>query len=358
MLGTTPDLLRLLVVPAFGWAAWRDVRTRRVPNRVWLPLAVVGVVALAWESLAHLPPSGVDDRLFLLRVGLSLGFLVPFGYLLWRIGGFGGADAKALMVLAVVFPTYPLYYLPGYALPAVRTAIGVFSMTILTNTVLVGLAYPLVLGVRNALGREFSPVMFVGRRVAVPSLPAEHGRLFETREGFTRHGLDVDALRMYLRWRGATLPDLRARPDAHRDPASVDETHDPGDGAIDDGPPVGGSVVDDGDVPDVDAASRDGETTAEDAAVADGIADGAAADGPAADYDDPWSAERFLDEIEGSAYGTTPEQLREGLELVVSRDAVWLSPGIPFLVPMFGGLLVALTYGDVFFSLLRALGVA
>ncbi|WP_423750938.1 prepilin peptidase [Salinirarus marinus] len=343
MLGTTPDLLRLLVVPAFGWAAWRDVRTRRVPNGVWYPLVAVGVVALAWDLLTRLPLSGVDDRLFLLRVGLSLGFLVPFGYLLWRIGGFGGADAKALMVLAVVFPAYPVYYLPWDAVPLVPTTLGVFSMTVLTNTVLVGLAYPLVLGVRNALGREFSPVMFVGRRVDVPSLATEHGRLFETRAGFTRHGLDVDALRMYLRWRGTTLADLRAHPDAHRDPAGIGETHAPGDGAVDDGPPVGESAVDGGAVPEAGRA-------------VDAPNDGAV-DDPSG-YDDPWGAERFLDEIEGSAYGTTPEKLREGLELVASRDAVWLSPGIPFLVPMFGGLLVALTYGDVFFALLRAAGVA
>lgn len=40
------------------------------------------------------------------------------------------------------------------------------------------------------------------------------------------------------------------------------------------------------------------------------------------------------------------------------RETVWLTPGIPFLVPMFVGLLVALTYGDVLFALLRRLGAA
>ncbi|MFB6304080.1 MAG: A24 family peptidase C-terminal domain-containing protein, partial [Haloferacaceae archaeon] len=76
-----------------------------------------------------------------------------------------------------------------------------------------------------------------------------------------------------------------------------------------------------------------------------------------AGFDDPWAAERFLDEIEGSAYGTTPETLREGLETVVERDTVWISPGIPFLVPTFGGLVVGLTYGDVLFGFLSAAGL-
>jgi preflagellin peptidase FlaK len=272
----------------------------------------------------------VADRLFFVRVGVSLLVLVPLAYGLWWFGGFGGADAKALMTLAVLFPTYPVFYLATDAYPLVATTLGVFSLTILTNAVLVGLAYPLYLGVRNALRGDRSLVMFVGRRTDVAALSREHGRLFEDGEGFTRHGLDIDALRMYLRWRGTTLPALRAAPERHRDPASVDGTGDPTDGAVDDG--------DDARATDPSPADLDPDFDA--------------------DYDDPWAAERFLDDIEGSAYGTTPEQLREGLRVVTTRETVWLSPGVPFIVPVFLGLVVALTYGDLLFGLLRALGVA
>jgi preflagellin peptidase FlaK len=40
----------------------------------------------------------------------------------------------------------------------------------------------------------------------------------------------------------------------------------------------------------------------------------------------------------------------------VERDAVLISPGIPFLVPTFLGLVVAFTYGDLLFGLLSAAG--
>ena len=330
MLAATTDLLRLLAVPALGWAAWRDVRTRRLPNRLWTPLVAIGVLALVVDAIAHLPMTGVDDRLFFVRVGVSLLVLVPLAYGLWWFGGFGGADAKALMTLAVLFPTYPVFYLSADAFPLVATTLGVFSLTVLTNAVIVGLAYPLYLGARNAVRGDHSLLMFVGRRTPVSALPTEHGRLFETTEGFTRHGLDLDALRMYLRWRGTTFAALRASPSAHRDPESVEAAHDPTDGAVDAGP-------------DADPATLGGEeTTAE----------------FDADYDDPWAAERFLDDIEGSAYGTTPDDLREGLRVVTTRDTVWLSPGIPFIVPVFVGLVVGLTYGDLLFGLLRALGLA
>ena len=348
MLASVPDLLRLLVVPLFGWAAYRDVRTRRLPNRLWPPLYAFGLLLLAWETLTHWPLAGIEDRLFLVRVGLSLLFVAPLGYVFWRIGGFGGADAKALIAIALVYPTFPTYILPVAgipALPAVETLLGVFSLTILTNTVIVGALYPVGLAAYNAATGRVSLAMFLARPVPVERLPHLHGRLFETREGFTRRGLDVDALRMYLRWRGLTLADLLADPDRLRDPASVDETFEPTDGAAHVGPAT-------------DGGERVTDDTDELVAGDDDVDDVEGSEVDDAEVGDLWAAERFLAEIEGSAYGTDPEMLREGLETVVERDEVWVSPGMPFVVPMFVGLVVAVTYGDVLFAVLTALGFA
>ena len=336
-----PDLLRLVAVPVLGWAALRDVRTRRVPNRTWLPLVAVGVVALAWDAL--LVSTGFGLRLFALQVGLSLGLVAPLGYAFWRLGGFGGADAKAVMTLALVFPASPAFYVPlavetvlsGPLPPALAAALlrttypveltdsGVFSLTILSNTVLVGLAYPLALALRNLPRGEITPAMFIGRPVAVEDVLGEYGRLLETPRGFTRRGLDVDALRMYLRWRGVDLGTLRADPDRYRHPLPT-ERNDPGDG----------SIVDD------ERALADGGATR------------------AVRPLDSWGAERFLESH--SAYGTTPAELREGLEVLAEpdRESVWLTPGIPFILPTFAGLVVALTYGDLLFALLSTFGLA
>ncbi|MCG1004362.1 MULTISPECIES: A24 family peptidase C-terminal domain-containing protein [Halobacterium] len=304
-----PDLLRLLVVPALGWAALRDWRTRRVPNGLWRPLVLLGAVLVVWDGYtAFGTPYAFQP--FAVRVAFSLLFVVPLAYAFWYVGGFGGADARAFMTLAVVFPTYPTYELLGYSLPVVETALGVFSLTILTNTVILGLAYPLVLGVRNAVSREFSVVMFVGRRAPVADLTDIHGSLLETHDGFTRDGLDLDALRMYLRWRGLDLAALRENPGL-RDPATLPD--DPND-------PTGGAVVTDG-------------------------------------SGDPWGAAAFLDDIDSTAYGTTPADLRDGLDVIVDREEVWVTPGVPFIIPLFVGLLVALTGGDVLFWVMDALGL-
>jgi preflagellin peptidase FlaK len=317
------DLARLVAVPTFAWAAVRDVETRRVPNRTWLPLAALGVVLLAAESYrvatGDVPGGDPARERFFLSVALSLGLVAPVGYLFYWFGGFGGADAKALIVLAVLFPTFPTYIVPTTALPLTETALGVFSLTILTNTVVVGAVYPLGVAARNLLRGHVSKAMFLGRPVRASEIPGEYGSLMETPDGFTRRGLDIDALRMYLRWRGCSLADLRADPETYRAPASLPEDpNPPGDGSIDPDDPPGS---------DVDVAT-DGGCESE------------------TELTDPWGAEAFLDDIEGDAYGTTPETLRDGLEVLVAGDVVWLSPGLPFIVPMFVGLVVSLLYGD------------
>ena len=396
---TLPDLLRLLTIPFFGYVAWLDIKTRRVPNQTWIPLAVLAVVLLVWELVVAMTGGmrpGAASQFYILTL-VSIGFLIPLSYLFWRIGGFGGADAKAFFIIAVLFPTYPEYQLwrinvgefrpeqvvellPGVAdaavLPAVETTLGVFAVTILSNTVVMGALYPGALAVRNALTRQFSPGMFVGKPVRWDAVTEEYGTILEFPDRRFRddlslagisefsnwRGVDLDALRMYLRWRGVTLEQLREDPDWYRNPASLSgEQNPPGDGSIT------------GESPDSLEHSDARERTAEgDAVTANGAGrETASAEGELwspeafidealgpAGADDEWAAEAFLDDIEGSAYGTTPETLRNSLDALTTRDTVWISPGIPFLVPLFVGLLVAFVYGDVLFAILSAVGVA
>jgi archaeal preflagellin peptidase FlaK len=143
---------------------------------------------------------------------------------------------------------------------------------------------------------------------------------------------------MYLRWRGATLADLRDDPDRHRRPDSL-----PADPL-----PAGDGMVAPGDEPRTASRLRSDGTGR------------TARRNPNAERprsDDDWGADAFLADV-GTAYGTTPEGLREGLELLVARDRVWVSPGIPFLVPILIGLLIGLTYGDPLIAALVASGLA
>jgi Flp pilus assembly protein protease CpaA len=72
-----------------------DIRYRRVPNRVILAGALIGsaVVVLSGHMLLY-------ARLHL----LALFMVAPLAYALWRAGSLGGADAKSLIVVALLSP--------------------------------------------------------------------------------------------------------------------------------------------------------------------------------------------------------------------------------------------------------------
>ena len=315
-----PDLLRLLVVPVFGYAAYRDIRTRRVDRRTWVPAALLGLVALALDFLLVPPGSFSGDRL-LVRVGVSLGLVGALGYLFWRLGAFGGADAKAVLILALCFPTSPVLPEPFAGVPVHGSTLGVFSLTILSNTVLLGLAYPLVLAVGNAARGRFRLAMLVGRPVRLDRLAGTYGRLLETPAGFTRGGLDLDALRMYLRWRGTTVSAIRERPDALRDPDSLPAPaayNDPTSGSVAEGEPVADGGIAAGSESEEEPVADGGTVDGPEAAPQPGVPTSGAAT-PAVRRVDPWGAAAFLDSV-SHAYGTTPADLRDGLELLADPD--------------------------------------
>jgi preflagellin peptidase FlaK len=309
-LATPPDALRLLALPVFAWAAWRDVETRRVPNATWVPLLAVALFALAWEGWRVATGAALADPLvYGLRVVGGVTLLVALAYVLWAVGAFGGADAKALMVLAVLFPTYPAYLLPWTALPVTETTVGVFSLTILSNTVLVAALYPVALAARNLLaGRRADwRAMVLGRPVAWQRLLDTHGRVLETPDSTFDNALDTTALGRYCRWRGTPLDTLRVDPDRYRDPATL---------------PAG--LGRDG--------ARDSETDS-------------------SEMGDPWGAAAFYEATDASG---SPERLRDALDVVARQADAWVMPGVPYVVPMFLGLLVSVGYGDVLVAVISA----
>lgn len=133
-------------------AAWMDLRTRRVPNRYWTPwLAAAALFALADVALRPL------DDAFAVTWLVAFASVVVFYGLWWMRLLFGGADAKAFMVLALVAP-WPVT--DAWALrPAVDT---------LVNATVVSLAVPVVLLVANvARGRFAGVATFVAVPMAI-----------------------------------------------------------------------------------------------------------------------------------------------------------------------------------------------
>jgi len=128
--------------------------------------------------------------------------------------------------------------------------------------------------------------------------------------------LDLDTLRMYLRWRATSLTEIRVDSSWFRSSAPV--------------PWITGEFSDGR----VDRVAGFDEVT-ESSPRVDGL--GVAWAFPGEEVD-PWGASAFVQTagekyvwMSESVYGDSPASIRRGLEMVSSQRTVWVSPGLPFL---------------------------
>jgi preflagellin peptidase FlaK len=228
------SLLRFIVGGLFlFYASYSDVRTRRVPNTVWIALGSIGFVILVLDLLQRAETSWVHYLIFIpagilffevyidrrpivdeegfhfvplafLMYGIVVIVLVVQAFLLYQdtdqMNLFyhlltipvmivvahilyqsrllkGGADAKALMSLAVLVPFYPDFY----GLPIVRmsplalermSVLFPFSLVILMNSVILMVFIPLVFLAINARRGDLEfPQCLFGYKVGLNEFP-------------------------------------------------------------------------------------------------------------------------------------------------------------------------------------------
>jgi len=333
----SPDLLRLLIIPAFVFGGWLDYKSRRVYNEFWIPLIGLSFIVLFWDMVLLILESysagtaiytSADLSKFFLSLSLSIIIIPSLVYSLWEYGLLGdGADIKAFAFLAVFFPQQPQYTLLGHQLPIVDSITPIFTLTILANSFIL-MSFP-VLGLVawNILHGRTESWIYHGIHTKVTNLNNIDGYLFE--QGSSLY-VDLDILRLYLRWRGISIPELIEEPAKFKtqcpDPpskpngASIDQTH-PRPRRKDTG--EGHSLIQDFDI----QMSMD-------------------------DYDDieeDWCAEQFVNMLEEdfSHLSTTPEEVRRMLNHVAANENVTVSLTIPFFVLIALGLVVAITYGSL-----------
>lgn len=127
------------------YASWSDYKTREVSNRVWAIYAPIAL-GLSLIQLIFYEPN------MLPWFGLSVGFTVGFSLLLFYTGGFGGADSKAFMCIALAIPFTPLGSYPLIAAGQLSPIADViFPFTVLTNAVLFAAASAVYLVIRNII---------------------------------------------------------------------------------------------------------------------------------------------------------------------------------------------------------------
>ena len=216
-----------LLLGGFAYAAVSDYRDREVPDGLWQVLGVVGFLV----GFAAVVPNGavptflwavvgllVIQHLFVwdVRLGawgdryadlLELGAYVAVVALVAVAGArvgvgpnavpvaviavlvtvlfarglfeagilFGGADAKALMIVGLLVPVFATPVFPPPAQVAPLTTILPFAVNVLMNTALFSIVVPLLIAVRNVRAKEFHGFSgFVGYTIPVDDLPRKY----------------------------------------------------------------------------------------------------------------------------------------------------------------------------------------
>jgi len=136
------------------YASWSDFKTREVSNRVWVIYAPIALGLSIAEFLLY-------DSSKLLLFGVSVGFTIGLAFLLFYSGGFGGADSKALMCIAVALPFAPTAFTPAFGISP--TSQFIFPLTIFSNGVLFAAASGIYMVLRNLIWhKKMGKKMFTG----------------------------------------------------------------------------------------------------------------------------------------------------------------------------------------------------
>jgi len=122
--------LRIIAAIAMlGYASYTDVTKREVSDYIWIIFGALSVVLLFlepqfWQALTN--------------VGISL-IVAPIVLIIWRLGMFGGADAFAIIVLALLVPQITM------------SENTITPFTILTNAVIISIIPFFVNLIRNLI---------------------------------------------------------------------------------------------------------------------------------------------------------------------------------------------------------------
>jgi len=133
------------------YASFCDYKTREVNNTVWIVFAPLAFTLTFLEIYIY---EFSELTLQLSLYGMCFGLTAAFAIILFYSGGFGGADAKALMCLALALPfhsenlTKPFF---GEVSPISQI---LFPMTIFSNSVLLAAATAIYMLLRNIFWRQ------------------------------------------------------------------------------------------------------------------------------------------------------------------------------------------------------------
>jgi len=152
------DTVRFLLgVIILTYASYTDIKTRRASNINWLIMGVAGGILLLIQYITV----GFENPYYLIFIPIMIGFV----YVLFQLRLlFGGADAKALMAIAILVPFEPAIS----QLPIWKGSLMPFSWSIFANSIILFLFIPLSLLILNLRKRNIKfPYCLLGYKMSI-----------------------------------------------------------------------------------------------------------------------------------------------------------------------------------------------
>ena len=149
------------------YASWSDFRTREVSNNVWVAFAPIAFL-LTFAQLLLYPPIGGDVLQSMIFYGTSFAITSVFALVLFYVGAFGGADAKALMCIALAMPE-PSFMKPltDFAFAHLQVSFPlsgyvsfIFPITVFSNGVIIAASSVVYTLIRNIIWRRGADARF------------------------------------------------------------------------------------------------------------------------------------------------------------------------------------------------------
>lgn len=309
------DEIRVVVlVVTLIYASYTDIQSRRVSDNVWVPGLIVGLLIIGYEFATK------DPYVIATEAVVSLAVVGVISYLLYRYRIFYGADYKAFIFIAVLMPVSPeILDLPfyNYDLGSVdprllidggassyladlnaHLATQLFGFTVLVNSSLFGFVYFLLNIYHNVRDGNFTikkPLRSTcARKISSSDITDTHVQVIKPSESDSYLGRGVEFIKNGIQ--GVSSEFYSDYLEWHRD----QKFNSPSDSLS-------------------DIEEFEIEAFAED------------------------SEDWIID---------NPEKDKQKAMLVLDNEEVWVTPGIPYIVPITLGVISAIVLGNIWYVIM------
>jgi len=152
------NIIRFLTgILILTFASYTDIKTRQASNILWLVMGFIAIILIIVQYFSI----GLKNPYYLIFIPIMIGLV----YLLFQMRIiFGGADAKALMAIAILVPFEPS--IAGF--PISKGSFMPFSWSIFQNSLIIFLLIPMSLFVFNIIKRNIKfPYAFLGYKIDI-----------------------------------------------------------------------------------------------------------------------------------------------------------------------------------------------